>query len=60
MRVKLDINIIDNTTTLAELENQGILKKDIELAYHKTFQGLLEEICSESGCAFTIDVKAED
>ena len=40
MRVKLDINVIDNTTTLAELENQGILKKDIKLAYHKTFQGL--------------------
>lgn len=60
MRVKLDINIIDNTTTLAELENLGVLKKAVELAYHKTFEGLLEEICSESGCAFTIDVKAED
>lgn len=59
MRVKLDITIIDNTTTLAELENLGVLKKAVELAYHKTFEGLLEEIC-RGGCAFTINVKAED
>ena len=37
MRVKLDINIIDNTTTPAELENPSVLKKAVELAYHKTF-----------------------
>jgi hypothetical protein len=60
MRVKLDISIIDDTTTLAELENFGILKKGVELAYHKTFEDILQEICSESGCTFTIDVKAED
>ncbi len=60
MRVNLDISIIDNTTTIAELENLGVLKKAVELAYHKTFQELLKEMCSESGCTFTIDVNAED
>lgn len=60
MKVKLDISIIDNTTTIAELEDLGVLKKAVELAYRKTFQELLQEMCDESGCIFTIDVKAED
>lgn len=60
MRVKLDISIIDNTTTIAELENLGILKKAVELAYRKSFEEILEEMCGESGCTFTVDVKAED
>lgn len=60
MRVKLDINIIDDTTTLADLENLGILKKGVELAYRKSFEEILKVMCEEGGCTFTIDVKAED